>query len=519
MIEVSRVRGSQVGGSSVDLNVLQASWDQMTATGGRQGSEVYNAAVKDLTFQLTGPLVTLDRVKSVRAYRGGQAIEIPVDLSGMHDRAELDRLISTDSFRVKQGFRSETKTSGLGVPLVARQPWGRSDVMVARSGLWFPATAYVDFTHREHPVLRVVDPSCPRTSTVSLGGVSDVPLQANYTASLARDLLDRQLNLVSLESMLRYDKFSENMGLIRISAFHPEKTPVILVHGLKSSPNTWNNTLNEMLADPEVRENYEFWTFGYPTGAPIPFLSMKLREEMGAMLAFRRKQGAPTNEVVVLSHSMGGLISKPLTQSSGQEQWSQLFKVQPEQIDSISPKQRTVLRKMFFFEPMPEIKRLVFVATPHQGSKIASKAPGKVASALIEGPQQIVVLSRDLVTAGGSALTPMGVELFGEFPSSIRQLRNSSAVSSVFGALPLSSRVKYHSIIGNEDRARVPLEKTSDGVVPYLSAHIDGVESEKVVKGEHGVHSEPEAIKELVRILHLHLARRPSAQIQEMDPE
>ena len=46
-----------------------------------------------------------------------------------------------------------------------------------------------------------------------------------------------------------------------------------------------------------------------------------------------------------------------------------------------------------------------------------------------------------------------------------------------------------------------PIETGNDGVVTYESAHIDGVKSELVVRWEHSVQGQPEAILEVRRIL------------------
>ena len=45
----------------------------------------------------------------------------------------------------------------------------------------------------------------------------------------------------------------------------------------------------------------------------------------------------------------------------------------------------------------------------------------------------------------------------------------------------------------------------TDGIVPYHSAHLDGAVSEKIIKGGHSIHLEPEAVLEVRRILRLHL--------------
>ena len=53
----------------------------------------------------------------------------------------------------------------------------------------------------------------------------------------------------------------------------------------------------------------------------------------------------------------------------------------------------------------------------------------------------------------------------------------------------------------------LPIHGT-DGVVPYWSAHIDGVESELVVRSEHSVQGNPHAIEEVRRILLEHAGDR-----------
>ena len=72
--------------------------------------------------------------------------------------------------------------------------------------------------------------------------------------------------------------------------------------------------------------------------------------------------------------------------------------------------------------------------------------------------------------------------------------------------MPLSKRIVYHSIIGNNRKAGVP--GGTDGVVKYESSHLDQAESERIVKSGHSVQTNPETIRELVRILNEHLAQK-----------
>jgi hypothetical protein len=53
-----------------------------------------------------------------------------------------------------------------------------------------------------------------------------------------------------------------------------------------------------------------------------------------------------------------------------------------------------------------------------------------------------------------------------------------------------------------------PVTGKTDGVVAYESAHIEGVESEKVVRSGHSTQGHPETIEEMKRILNEHLGLR-----------
>ena len=63
-----------------------------------------------------------------------------------------------------------------------------------------------------------------------------------------------------------------------------------------------------------------------------------------------------------------------------------------------------------------------------------------------------------------------------------------------------------HSIISVTDEDD-PLEKAGDGVVKYMSAHVDGVESELIVESPHsGMQDKAATVEEVQRILLEHSA-------------
>ncbi len=74
-------------------------------------------------------------------------------------------------------------------------------------------------------------------------------------------------------------------------------------------------------------------------------------------------------------------------------------------------------------------------------------------------------------------------------------------------AIPIADGVVAHSIVGVEGGG--PPADGGDGVVKYSSAHIDGVESEKIVHSAHSMQGNPETIQEVKRILREHADTLP----------
>ena len=70
-------------------------------------------------------------------------------------------------------------------------------------------------------------------------------------------------------------------GLMLIRPYEPGKIPVVMVHGLASSPLAWVAMVNDLLRDPRVQEKYQFMLYMYPTGIPVPIAAAGLRETSG----------------------------------------------------------------------------------------------------------------------------------------------------------------------------------------------------------------------------------------------
>lgn len=485
----------------IPLGEATRTWREMREGGAPEEVEIeaYNAAVRSSVAQIASNWSFERDGLSLLKTADGE-VNLRVNSVNVRDVHLINAVVPADILKVKRGFRSESAVKGIGTALLVRQPWTEGDPMIPSTGLWYPVTAILNLDKPESPALELIDPT--KQGKLSFRG-HDFPLSANYTAAFARDFHERQYQFSNLAGLLNFEKYADRIGLYRASAFDPAKTPCIFVHGINSSPSTWDETINRLCAVEGIRERYEFWTFGYPTGAPIPYMSSRLREAILEMIEFRRAQGAANETITMVGHSMGGLLSKAVTISSGDKEWNQLFNVPIDQL-KVSDSNREILRKMIYFEPIPEIDRVIFCATPHNGAKIVENPGAKLVGDLIQVPSHLVRLSAEIINQSAYALTPLGMEYARDRMTSIEQLRSSNRPLGEFFTMPLNPAVTYHSIIGNSSLPHVPLEKSSDGVVSYASAHIEGVASEVVVKKSmHGVHRTDGGIREIIRILNL----------------
>ncbi len=407
--------------------------------------------------------------------------------------AGLETMQAADQMFIS-GFRERVVEDGIGAPLVLRYP---AEGYSPEEGRFLPATATLDFSSAGGgPRLRIHD-------TLAVSDSATAGHRADLTAPLAARFAAEDRQRINLLAMLRSDEFDDHLGLSQIDTTYPEKIPVVFVHGLKSTPSTWRDVMNELRADPLIRRRYEFWTFGYTTGSPIPYSAMKLREALKGMATYRDLQGAKTDDVVLIGHSMGGLLSRLMTERSGDEVWFEFFNEPVDELP-LPAEKREIIRKMAYFEPLPQVRRVVFIATPHGGSKIADDAIGRLFSGLIQLPTQLLTLSTTVLSDSLHALTPTGRAILAErLPTSIDQLESDSELLLRLKAQPLNPRVTYHSIIG--DRGLGPGPDSSDGVVPYASAHLEGVASEKIVPSDHRAHQDPATVTELRRILGEHV--------------
>ena len=293
-------------------------------------------------------------------------------------------------------------------------------------------------------------------------------------------------------------------GLFMMQPHKPGRIPVVLVHGTASSPARWAELINELSNDPRFWENYEIWLFMYNTGNPVAYSGMLLRD---ALIKVVKELDPDGNEpglkrMVVMGHSQGGLLTKMTVIDSGMHLWP--FRVPPEELD-IDVETRDLLTHALLIKPLPFVRRVIFIATPHRGSYQALGMLGRIGSWLVTLPGRFTKMGLDLMTLQSKGLL-LGGPMSG-IPTSIDNMNPTNRFILGLSATPIADGVIAHSIVGVEGGGEPALG--GDGVVKYSSAHIDGVASEKIVHSAHSMQGNPETIQEVKRILIEHANSLP----------
>jgi hypothetical protein len=170
------------------------------------------------------------------------------------------------------------------------------------------------------------------------------------------------------------------------------------------------------------------------------------------------------------------------------------------------PEERSQIERVFYFAHEPGIQRVIFLATPHRGAKLLAPSPlVRLVDKLVRVPEHMQQVAQDLSRQNpGLWDKPNGER---RIPTSLDMLSPGTPALELLAARAPPPGVIYHSIIG-VSAGQVP--NGGDGIVPYQSAHIEGVESELVVPADHThVQDHPRAVLEVRRILYEHLRRPP----------
>jgi pimeloyl-ACP methyl ester carboxylesterase len=416
--------------------------------------------------------------------------------AGRWNTSYFSDLIPTAGIKNKT-FVAKQPPSGFGGALVGvhRAPNPR-DLYLPRVGVSAPVTAVVNIAPaagRDAPrraTLALYDPS--KSPSARIAGAAR-PLGADFSAPFGYYPSIPNLGILGA---LRPERFLHQEGLFLAQPYDPEKIPLVFIHGLMSMPHVWLPVMADIEADPLLRGKFQFWVFGYPTGNPIGYSALQLREALDGVYKVYPK----TRDMVVVNHSLGGVITHLQIISPGEKFVRSIFKDKAPEILALPDS--ALLKRALVYDANPRIERVVFVAAPHRGAPMAINAIGDLGAALIRLPGQMV---NDIGKGALQVVAATAGMKTNFVPNGVSALSPKNPLLLAMNTLPVEA--PFHSIIGVAGKTKTPLEKTSDTVVPYWSSHLEGALSEKIVPYPHeGMFQQAEALVEIKRILNLHLA-------------
>ena len=452
--------------------------------------ETYNTAVAELTVLLRSadqgslwnkPLTVANGGSSYQLrYQSGsqQGVWSPDYFTSFVPASSVkEKLVKTRNFR-----------EGAGGTLVGVRKTDPIEAFSPRVGIAAAVTATVNFQGRTATL--VLNDPIKRTTVTVMN--RPLPLAADFSAPLCF-YPHPNATMIGLMEGLRPGKYPNREGIFLLQPYDPSRIPIFFVHGLASTPYIWRDPINEIQEDPILRDKFQAVVFSYPTGNPIAYSAEKFREDL---VKFEKRYPMPKGFVLV-SHSMGGLVSQMQTTTLTRSDWESFDKAKADFLFEKAPP-GSLINRCVAFESNPKAKRVIFIATPHRGAEMADQTIGELAIKLIRLP--ISVTTAVTSTLGNQIGFITGNN--DHIPDGVSGLKPSNPM------LKLLDREKVeppcHSIIGNQGKPG-SLAESSDGVVPYWSSHLSYAKSQVVVPGPHSCYDLPEATAELKRILHLHL--------------
>lgn len=412
------------------------------------------------------------------------------------------------------GFNERLSIPGLGTPLVGVRERTRAraqemQFQVPGTGVHIALGSLARFKERGpgQSTMELDFYDLDQSPSARLRG-QKVPLAADFTAPMALSFVGTNDLRVGIHALFNLNAGFGNDGVYLTEPFDPHRTPVLLLHGLFASPLVWRNVVAECMEAPEIRKNYQFWYGFFFAGMPVTPSAALIRAHLAAI----RQAGDPagtsraSKTMVVVGHSMGGVIARALATDIGHHYWETLTN-QPFDDVPMKPENRETIRSWFFWKPATDINRIIFLATPHLGTTMAENIFVRFAESIIEGPKSLFEFNK-FITAGGvlvpdnnnlKSFTKPFTKAFAGILTGVDSLSPEAPLYRAFARAPLVKGITTHSIIG--DRGRGDSPQSSDGVVDYWSSHLDSAESELILPSTHELQRDPQCGAEVQRIL------------------
>jgi hypothetical protein len=231
----------------------------------------------------------------------------------------------------------------------------------------------------------------------------------------------------------------------------------------------------------------------------VLYSAHRLRESLEKAVATLDPGGQDPalRQMVLIGHSQGGLLVKLMVVDLEQEIRAELRTTLENPI--LSDETRTLMQNLTAVRPLPFVREVIFLATPHLGSYVAGSWLAHQVSRLVRLPGQVLRVTEDILTRDPE----LALRFRGRL-SSVYAMTPGSPLITILAPAPLAPGVTGHSIVAVKGDGL--FQEDTDGVVAYNSAHLEGMASELIVTSGHSVQQNPEAIEEVRRILLEHAA-------------
>ncbi|MGY6217472.1 esterase/lipase family protein [Methylolobus aquaticus] len=473
----------------------------------RETCELYNRALaRAFASGDDGRAEFIGRARTV----AGKSLPVLIDNSRLGWKtSDFESFLPADAFDV-HGFSIRNRTPGMGAPLIGVM----KNTEEAPNGGALPLTAFLLLEgglrdlEAGRAKARLELYSAYDDHAVNFKG-KEVPLQSDTTAPLAYRLNDPEIWNLGLKRFL----FGEDIKhhVLFVQPYQPGRIPVVLVHGTGSSPVWWAEMVNMLRSDPTIRKRYQFWFYQYTSNLMLAASGADLRDALTGMVTRLDPAGQDPamRQMIVIGHSQGGLLTHMTAVKTGDELWRSVSDKPVAALDA-SPEIKQKIERSMFFEPLPFVKRIVFIATPHRGSFLTKSWVRRLARNFVTLPTTLIQGGADgIARLTGQLKVPD--EIRDKVPTSVDGMAEHNPVLETLLRLPLGPDIKAHSIIAVLPGEAIPTG--NDGVVEYRSAHLDKVESELVVRSGHSCQGHPATIEEVRRIMIEHLGHPASGDL------
>src|SRR5436190_427680 len=297
--------------------------------------------------------------------QGSYTLFSPKPVDPEHDPSRYD-LFPTDTLKIGgKFFQTYSTVSGVGAPIVVvgrtESPHFRKQHKLRR--VYAPITAIVRFSGRQAN-LEFIDPL--NTERITLNK-QVFPLAADFDAPTAFLIARERPERLGLSRVMNPGAYAGTAMLCRLQQYDPARTPVIFVHGLQETGASWAPMIDSLRNDPVIRERYQFWFFSYPSGYPYPYAAAIFRQDLdGIARAFPNHK-----RMVLIGHSMGGLICRLMVTDAGDKIWRNFFATPPAKTPLASDTSE-LLQEALIFNQRPDVRREMFISVTHRCSGLAS---------------------------------------------------------------------------------------------------------------------------------------------------